>query len=116
MRPDPATLADLDVLSTPIAGGPTLLALVDRTRTRAGRDHLRRRLTTPPHEAEAILALQQAHQTLARTPRGIRRSWLASISMGSSATCDRTGNGPTNAAASNGWRAACGVPPGSSSI
>src|SRR5262249_27135390 len=65
MKLDPATLADLEIVSTPIAGGPTLLGLLDRTRIRGGRDHLRRRLTAPPHEAAEIIALQQAHRTFA---------------------------------------------------
>jgi DNA mismatch repair protein MutS len=62
---DPATLHDLDVLSTSPARGPTLLRLVDRTRTRAGREQLRRRLIASAHSAESILALQRAHQVLA---------------------------------------------------
>jgi len=62
---DSATLHDLDVLSTSPARGPTLLRLVDRTRTRAGREQLRRRLITSAHSAESILALQRAHQVLA---------------------------------------------------
>jgi DNA mismatch repair ATPase MutS len=62
---DAGTLRDLDVLSTSTVSGQTLLELVDRTRTRVGREHLRRRLTAPPHTAEAILARQRAHQLLA---------------------------------------------------
>ena len=65
MTLDSATLNDLEVVSTSIAGGPTLLALVDRTRTRAGREHLRRRLMAPAGSVEAILDLQRAHQALA---------------------------------------------------
>jgi DNA mismatch repair protein MutS len=42
-----------------------LLGLVDRTRTRAGRDALRQRLVAPGESAEHILALQRAHQLLA---------------------------------------------------
>jgi DNA mismatch repair protein MutS len=62
---DAGTLRDLDVLSTAAAGGQTLLALVDRTRTHVGRAQLRHRLTAPAHSAEAILARQCAHQILA---------------------------------------------------
>ena len=62
---DAATLRDLDVLSTSTPQGPTLLKLVDRTRTHAGRDHLRRLLMAPRRSAGAILALQQAYQALA---------------------------------------------------
>ena len=62
---DPATLHDLDVLSTPVRQGSTVLGLVDRTRTRAGREALRRRLVTPTHSAEQILALQRAYRFLA---------------------------------------------------
>jgi DNA mismatch repair protein MutS len=62
---DAATLGDLDILSTSTPHGPTLLGLVDRTRTRAGQRHLRRRLTTLADSDEAIVALQRAHQLLA---------------------------------------------------
>jgi DNA mismatch repair protein MutS len=62
---DSATLRDLDVVSASTTGGPTLLGLVDRTRTRIGREHLRRHLTAPPHAVEAILARQHAHRSLA---------------------------------------------------
>jgi hypothetical protein len=63
---DSATLHDLEVFSTSAACGPTLVSLVDRTRTRAGRKHLCRHLVAPAaHSAEEILALQRAHQVLA---------------------------------------------------
>src|SRR5206468_9624753 len=62
---DPATQRDLDILSTSTTRGPTVLDLVDRTRTRVGREHLRRRLVAPAHSADEILALQRAHQALA---------------------------------------------------
>lgn len=65
MAPDPATLHDLDVLSTSTPRGPTLVDLVDHTRSRAGREALRRRLVQPGTSAESILALQRAHQALA---------------------------------------------------
>src|SRR5436309_6780877 len=63
---DSATFHDLEVFSTSAACGPTLVSLVDRTTTRAGRKHLCRRLVAPAaHSAEEILALQRAHQVLA---------------------------------------------------
>jgi DNA mismatch repair ATPase MutS len=62
---DAATLRDLDVLSTAVRQGPTVLSFVDRTRTRAGREALSRRLVTPAASAEQIAALQRAHQFLA---------------------------------------------------
>jgi DNA mismatch repair ATPase MutS len=49
-----------------------LLGVVDRTRTRAGRDALRQRLVTPAESAEHILALQRAHQLLAADAAGYR--------------------------------------------
>jgi DNA mismatch repair protein MutS len=67
---DSATHRDLDVLSTALPGGATLLALVDRTLTRSGRERLRRRLLTPPVLATDICALQQAHRALATDIRG----------------------------------------------
>jgi DNA mismatch repair protein MutS len=61
---DAATLRDLDALSTATPGGETLLGLVDRTRTRAGREQLCRALSAPADSADAILALQHAHREL----------------------------------------------------
>jgi DNA mismatch repair protein MutS len=63
---DAATLHDLDVLSTSTRRGPTLWSLIDRTRTRAGREQLRSRLVASAASVEEILALQQAHRALAR--------------------------------------------------
>jgi DNA mismatch repair protein MutS len=62
---DSATLTDLEVLSPLTKSGPTLWDLVDRTRTRVGRDMLRRRLTAPLHSTSELLLLQRAHQALA---------------------------------------------------
>jgi DNA mismatch repair ATPase MutS len=62
---DTATLQDLEIVPTPTTRGMTLWRLVDRTRTRLGREALRQRLLAPPHTAEGILALQRAHQALA---------------------------------------------------
>jgi DNA mismatch repair protein MutS len=62
---DADTLRDLDVISTSVPRGKTLLDLIDRTRTRSGREHLRRRLTMWTPSSSAIVALQAAHQLLA---------------------------------------------------
>jgi DNA mismatch repair protein MutS len=62
---DSATLQDLEIVPTPLTRGTTLWSLVDRTRTRVGREVLRERLLAPPHAADQILALQRAHQVLA---------------------------------------------------
>src|SRR5690349_1609557 len=66
---DPATLHDLEILSSATVGGATLLTLVDRTRTRAGSDQLRRRLAAPERSADRIMALQAAHRHLATRAR-----------------------------------------------
>ena len=65
MALDSATLHDLDVLSTSTPRGPTLLTLVDRTRSRAGREAIRRRLAAAGASPEDIVALQRGHQCLA---------------------------------------------------
>ena len=62
---DAATLHDLDVLSSSTSGGLTLLGAVDRTRTRAGSQELRKRLGAPATGSDRILALQGAHRHLA---------------------------------------------------
>ncbi len=72
MTLDAATLHDLDVLSTSTPRGPTLVALVDRTRSRAGREALRQRLVAPTDSGGGILALQDAHQSLAADAAGYR--------------------------------------------
>jgi DNA mismatch repair protein MutS len=72
MALDPATLHDLDILSTSTRGGPTLFGLVDRTRSRAAREALRNRLVAPSDSAEDIVALQLAHQSLAADAAGYR--------------------------------------------
>ena len=63
---DQGTLLDLDILRTAAPHGLTILAMVDRTRTQAGREHLCRRLSEPADSAAGILRLQEAHQTIAR--------------------------------------------------
>jgi DNA mismatch repair ATPase MutS len=62
---DSATLQDLEIVPMPRVRGTTLWSLVDRTRTRIGREVLRERLLAPPHAAAEILALQDAHRVLA---------------------------------------------------
>jgi DNA mismatch repair protein MutS len=62
---DAATLQDLEIVPAPMTRGTTLWNLVDRTRTRVGREALRQRLLAPPHAADEVLALQRAHQVLA---------------------------------------------------
>jgi DNA mismatch repair ATPase MutS len=62
---DAGTLRDLDVLDAATPRGPTIWSLVDRTRSRAGREHLRRRLVEPCGTATAIHERQRAHQALA---------------------------------------------------
>jgi DNA mismatch repair ATPase MutS len=71
---DSATLQDLEIVATPTVCGPTLLSLINRTRTRVGSEALRQRLLNPPHTAEDILALQRAHQALAAEARGYRHA------------------------------------------
>jgi DNA mismatch repair protein MutS len=61
---DTATQRDLDIGSSPIAGGPTLLGMIDRTWSRSGRERIRKELFAP-HSVDEILALQRAHQALA---------------------------------------------------
>jgi DNA mismatch repair protein MutS len=72
MALDHATLHDLDVLSTSTPRGPTLVSLVDRSKSRAGREALRWRLVTPSQSAEEIVALQRAHQALVADAAGYR--------------------------------------------
>jgi DNA mismatch repair protein MutS len=62
---DEATLRDLAVLWPSVPQGATLIGLIDRTTTRAGREQLRRRVRSPLQSAEAIVALQAAQQALA---------------------------------------------------
>lgn len=71
---DSATLSDLEVVSTSTSRGPTVWGLVDRTRSRIGREHLRRRLLSPSHSAEDIPRIQQAHQLLAAETDAYRKA------------------------------------------
>jgi DNA mismatch repair ATPase MutS len=72
MAIDPATLHDLDVFSTSTPRGPTVVGLVDRTRSRAGREALRRSLVAPGTSADVIVALQRAHQVFAADATAFR--------------------------------------------
>lgn len=67
MRLDPQTLDDLDVLARP-GRADGLLDHLDRTRTRGGRDALRRRLTQPLDTVDAIDATQDALRYLMANP------------------------------------------------
>jgi len=70
---DAATLRDLEALVPTAPNGPTLLGLVDRTRTRIGRERLRHRLMAPSHDPREILDLQRAHQVIAADSTTFRR-------------------------------------------
>jgi DNA mismatch repair protein MutS len=70
---DAATLHDLDVLTASTPRGRTLWSLIDRTRSRAGREHLRQDLVAPGHTSEQIVARQRAHQALGRDLDGFGR-------------------------------------------
>jgi DNA mismatch repair protein MutS len=70
---DAPTLHDLDVLTASTPRGRTLWSLVDRTRSRAGREHLRQSLIAPPHSAAEIVERQRAHQALSRDLDGYGR-------------------------------------------
>jgi DNA mismatch repair ATPase MutS len=70
---DAATLRDLDVLTASTPRGPSLWSLIDRTRSRAGREHLRRSLVAPNHTVPAILERQRAHQAIAADLAGVAR-------------------------------------------
>jgi hypothetical protein len=70
---DAATLHDLDVLTASTPRGRTLWSLVDRTRSHAGREHLRRSLAAPGHTAAGIVERQRAHEALARDLQGYGR-------------------------------------------
>ena len=70
---DANTLQDLEIVPSPHKRGVTLWDLLDRTRTRIGRDALRERLRTAPVSAGEILALQAAHQAIATRSDVVRR-------------------------------------------
>lgn len=62
---DAASLQDLEIVPAPTVRGATLWSLINRTRSRVGREALRENLLNPPHTADEIVALQRAHQVLA---------------------------------------------------
>lgn len=64
MLVDHQTLRDLEVQGTP-SGAPDLLDFLDRTRTRGGREALRRRLVEPLRTARAIEAVQRSLRFIA---------------------------------------------------
>jgi DNA mismatch repair protein MutS len=70
---DAPTLRDLDVLAASTPRGRTLWSLVDRTRSRSGREHLRQSLVAPPHTAAEIVERQRAHQALSQDLDGYGR-------------------------------------------
>jgi DNA mismatch repair protein MutS len=70
---DASTLRDLDVLAASTPRGQTLWSLVDRTRSRSGREHLRHRLIAPAHTAAEIVERQRAHQALSQDLEGYGR-------------------------------------------
>jgi DNA mismatch repair protein MutS len=62
---DSGTLRDLEILPTATTRGMTLWQLIDRTRSRAGRDALRHRFADVAQSEQDIIALQHAHQSIA---------------------------------------------------
>jgi DNA mismatch repair protein MutS len=69
---DDATLRDLEILPPPGGRGQSLWALVDRTRSRAGREHLRASLLAPCASMDEILERQAAHRALGETRAAVR--------------------------------------------
>jgi DNA mismatch repair protein MutS len=69
---DDATLRDLEILPPPGGRGPSLWALIDRTRSRAGRQHLRASLLAPCASIDEILARQAAHRAVGERRLAIR--------------------------------------------
>lgn len=67
MQLDAITLADLEVVDA-TGGGAGIFHLVDGTRTRGGREALRRRLTRPESSPEAARGAQDAVRFFAETP------------------------------------------------
>lgn len=68
---DKSTLRDLDIFAA-ASGDLTIFSMLDRTRTEAGRHHLRLRVTQPVDTAAEILALQDAHRAIASDLEAIR--------------------------------------------
>ena len=82
---DAATLHDLDVLTASTPRGRTLWSLVDRTRSRAGREHLRHSLTAPGHTAAGIVQ----RSTRTRRSPAIWTGMAASSTRSAPTTVDR---------------------------
>jgi DNA mismatch repair ATPase MutS len=74
MYVDPETFSDLEIGPTPAARAVTVWSLLDRTRTRVGRDALRQRVTTSARSASDILDRQQSHQAIASSAGAYRAS------------------------------------------
>ena len=97
---DSATLHDLEVFSTSAACGPTLVSLVDRTRTRAGRKHgcIRCWLPRPSTIAQpwTVLTLTARNGTSVRIGNSLTAgqassgsSWAFGVRDGIDSTCGR---------------------------
>src|SRR5205085_12106842 len=71
---DSATLQDLQVVPMPAVRGATLWSLINRTRSRVGREALRTRLLNLPHGTDDILALQRAHQAIGAASNAYRHA------------------------------------------
>ena len=62
---DSGTLRDLEILPSATTRGMTVWQLIDRTRSRSGRDALRQRIAAAAQSEQEIVALQHAHQSIA---------------------------------------------------
>lgn len=72
MTVDPKTLKDLEIWSRSASSASGVIQLVDRTRTRVGRENLRRRLTRPYGSVSEISDAQQTHAFLAARADSLR--------------------------------------------
>jgi DNA mismatch repair protein MutS len=96
---DAATLRDLEIVPAPTARDTTLWSLLNRTRTRVGSEALRHQLLNPPQSADAILALQRAHQRLAADAE----AYLQTLDRAAADTVERYLNVT--------WQLPCEMPP-----
>jgi DNA mismatch repair protein MutS len=69
---DPKTLKDLEIWGRPNSGASGVIQLIDRTRTRVGRENLRGRLTRPYGSVSEISDAQQTHAFLAARADSLR--------------------------------------------
>ena len=69
---DAGTLRDLEILPTATTRGTTVWSLIDRTKSRIGRETLRQRLAALPGCANDIIALQNAHRSVASSASSYR--------------------------------------------